>query len=107
MTDTIKISKPILVDGSLTTTLTISKPTFKDFVAFGKPIAERNPFSKSLEVIWRNPSEFEVVQRMLRKMANLNDIEIEMLDFETAIEIAGELQSFLDFAIPSTQTLEQ
>jgi len=107
MTDTIKISKPILVDGNLTTTLNITKPTFKDFVAFGKPIAEKNPFSKSLEVIWRNPSEIEVVQRMLRKMANLNDIEIEMLEPEIAFEIAGELSSFLDFVIPSTQTPEQ
>jgi hypothetical protein len=107
MSETIQLSKPILVDGSHTTTLTISKPTFKDFIAFSKPIAEKNPFSKSLEVIWRNPSEIEVVQRMLRKMANLNDVEIDMLDPEMAFEIAGELQGFLDFVTPSTQALQQ
>jgi hypothetical protein len=107
MTETIKLSKPIVVNGSPTTTIDITKPTFKDFIAFGKPIAERNPFSKALDVIWRNPSEIEVVQRMLRTMANLNDVEIEMLDPEMAFEIAGQLQGFLDLVIPSTQTQEQ
>lgn len=105
--NTIVLSKPILVDGSMTTTLNITKPTFKDFIGFSKPIAERNPFSKSLEVIWRNPSEIEVVQRMLVKMANLNEVEINMLSPEIAFEIAGELQHFLDFVIPSTQQPEQ
>lgn len=109
MTDkqTIQISTPIMVDGSLTTTLNITKPTFKDFIGFGKPVAEKNPFSKSLEVIWRNPSEIEVIQRMLVKMANLNEVEINMLAPEVAFEIAGELQGFLDFVIPSTPQQEQ
>lgn len=104
---TIQISTPIMVDGSMTTTLTITKPTFKDFISFGKPVAERNPFSKSLEVIWRNPSEVEVIQRMLVKMANLNEVEVNLLDAEVAFEIAAELQSFLDFVIPSTPQHEQ
>lgn len=107
MTNTIQISKPIQVDGSMTTTLNVTKATFKDFINFGKTVAERNPFSKSLEVIWRPATELEVIQRMLRTMCNLNDVEINMLDPETAFEIAGLLQDFLPSLTHLTQTTEQ
>lgn len=106
MSETIQISKPIMVDGQMTTTLNVSKATFKDFVNFGKTVPERNPFSNSLEVIWRPATELEVIQRMLKVMCNLNDIEINMLDPETAFEIAGLIQDFLPSLTHLVQTPE-
>jgi len=99
----ITLDKPILVDGESTYKLKVTPATFKDFVAFSKPIAEKDPFSKSLNVLWRNPTEFEVSLRMIEKMANLSPMDTALLSMETAMTIVEKLTPFMG-SLPEVMT---
>ena len=101
----ITLSTPILVDGSMTTTLKVNKAKFDDFIQFQKPVAEKDPFSNNRNaIVWRPASELEIAKRMIQKMANLNEVEVSLLSLDAAMEISELLTPFLGSLTPQVTT---